>query len=359
MGMLVKDPNRRMTLEQVRSLLVREAEVPAAREPDNNPDVDADTDAQRTTPLVVPPLGLVAPRDEDAYAHPEVHPESEPVPERADVEPEPEPVAGMKPLFREVTPVEPDPEPLTPLVTPPPTASADAGAPPRRRRVPATLAVLAIILSAGLGAAAFMMLDDDPATSAGKAGATPSQGPSAPSREGEPDTGGGSSGAQRPEQESPAPQPDVPVRAAPEGFHMHQDPLGFQVAIPDGWQRRLDGPTRVDFVSADGARFLRVDQRANALPDAVRAWEQAEPGVAESLSGYQRIRIEPVPHPTWDVADWEFTWESDSGTIHVLNRGIATDTRGFALYVSAPDATWTTRGRPVFDVASATFRPTA
>ncbi|CAN5624781.1 hypothetical protein BH24ACT11_BH24ACT11_07590 [soil metagenome] len=76
------------------------------------------------------------------------------------------------------------------------------------------------------------------------------------------------------------------------------------------------------------------------------------------LPGYERIRIEQVDYRSWDTADWEFTWSGDSGTVHVLNRGIATDTKGFALYVSAPDSQWGSVGKPAFDTAAETFTPT-
>jgi len=115
----------------------------------------------------------------------------------------------------------------------------------------------------------------------------------------------------------------------------------------------------VDFVSPDGTQFLRIDQRAQALPDAEEAWLDLEPAVEDSLPGYDRIRIDEVDYRDWEAADWEFTWEGDGGTVHVLNRGIATDTRGFALYVSAPDATWDTAGLALFDAAAQTFQPTS
>jgi len=43
--------------------------------------------------------------------------------------------------------------------------------------------------------------------------------------------------------------------------------------------------------------------------------------------------------------------------VHVLNRGIVTDPRGFALYMSGPDTTWEAETLPVFQAAAASFRP--
>jgi len=153
--------------------------------------------------------------------------------------------------------------------------------------------------------------------------------------------------------------PDRPRATAPPGYELVRDPvLDFTVAIPQGWQRRPVAETRVDFVSPDGSTFLRVDQQPVAEPDAEQAWLEAEPYVAGRLSGYQQIRIEPVDY-RYPAADWEFTWEGSGGTIHVLNRGFITNPRGFALYISGPDATWESEVLPVFETAAETFRPRA
>jgi hypothetical protein len=152
----------------------------------------------------------------------------------------------------------------------------------------------------------------------------------------------------------PANDPEVP-----EGYRLVRDPLDFTVAVPKGWERRLDGPTRVDFVSPDGSQFLRIDQVAQAGPDAEQAWLDAESSLAESLPGYTRIGIEPVEYRGWEAADWEFTWEGDSGTVHVLDRGFITAPRGFAIYMSGPENSWADESLPVFEVAADTFEPSS
>lgn len=156
------------------------------------------------------------------------------------------------------------------------------------------------------------------------------------------------------------PETDEPaVREVPPGYRLVRDPLDFTVAVPEGWERRLDAATRVDFVSPEEDQFIRIEQRAQALPDAEQAWLDLEPDVASSLSGYERIRIEPVDFRRWEAADWEFTWEGDTGTVHVLNRGFITDPRGFAIYVSGPDDTWEDESLPVFEAVADMFRPSA
>lgn len=145
----------------------------------------------------------------------------------------------------------------------------------------------------------------------------------------------------------------------PAGYRLHQDEFGFDVAIPRGWERRVVSGVTVDFASPDGTAFLRVDQRAEAGPDAVQAWFDLEPSVADRLPGYERIGIEPIEYRGWEGADWEFTWEGSNGTIHVLDRALIVPPKGWALYVSSPDATWSSDGLALVDAVSRTFQPTS
>jgi len=210
----------------------------------------------------------------------------------------------------------------------------------------ALLAVLAVVVVVGV-----LARGPDATPSAG--GSTPSSDPTAedPATSDAPST-------EDPATDDPATE-EQPTEdpVVPEGFRLRTDPLGFEVAAPVGWQRSLDGPTRVDFVSPNGSMFLRVDQVAEAGPSAEQAWLDSEESVSQELPGYERIRIESVDYRSYDTADWEFVWEGDSGTVHVLNRGIATDTRGFALYVSTPDSAWEDEGLAVFEAAADSFQP--
>jgi len=135
--------------------------------------------------------------------------------------------------------------------------------------------------------------------------------------------------------------------------------LGFQVAVPDGWHRRLDGATRVDYVNpANSANYLRIDQRAEAGPSALGAWQEYEPGLDDIFNGYNLLRLESVPY-RYEAADLEWTYAGTNGTMRVLDRGFITDPRGFALLMSGPADTWATQSLPVFQVAAASFSPTA
>ena len=146
---------------------------------------------------------------------------------------------------------------------------------------------------------------------------------------------------------------------APPGFDLAQDPLGFEVAVPEGWYRRLDGATRVDYVNpTNSGNYLRIDQIPQAGPDAYDAWVDYEQDLPDLFPGYQLLRLERVDFRGWPAADLEWTYSGSSGTMRVLDRGFITDPRGFALLMSGPASTWESESRPVFDVAAATFNPT-
>ncbi len=322
LGLLVKSPDDRLDSAGVRPLLeAAEARLTGTSE-EEGPAASTDD-----LPVMAPVGGgwHDTPAPEPAASESPAPPASPP---------------ATPPAAQPAAPPGPPPGP-PPSSAPTPTASASVdpagGRVPLRRRT-AVLIVLVVAVLVAVVVVLITLLRDD--------GTDPLAGSDNDSSQG---TDGGT--GTEPAEDGNGAEPEVP-----DGYRLVHDDLDFTVAVPDGWERSLDGPTRVDFVSPDGTQFLRVDQRAQAGPSAEQAWLASEPGVADSLSGYSRIRIEPVDY-RWQAADWEFTWEGDSGTIHVLNRGFITDPRGFALYMSGPDDTWQEESLPVFEVAAETFEP--
>jgi eukaryotic-like serine/threonine-protein kinase len=144
--------------------------------------------------------------------------------------------------------------------------------------------------------------------------------------------------------------------ALPAGFHLHTDPTGFVVAVPDGWTRSTEGP-RTYFREPGGRRFLLVDQTTEPKDDALTDWQAQEPSVAARLSGYERISLDRIDYRGWNAADWEFTWDGRSEPTHVLNRNVrVSDARAYALYWSTPERQWAD-SRGMFDVIAASFQP--
>ncbi|GAB7192545.1 hypothetical protein NUM3379_32540 [Kineococcus sp. NUM-3379] len=170
---------------------------------------------------------------------------------------------------------------------------------------------------------------------------------------GEPATGSRGSGsptadAQRPRQEGAA--------GLPAGWERHTDDSGFSIGVPAGWSTERKG-SRVYLRDPDSSRYLLVDQTDDPEPDALADWEAVEPAIAERLDGYRRVRLERVDVGyAEDAADLEFRHGRD-GRVHVLDRNLITGPdRAYALYWSAPHASWP-QERELFDDLAATFTP--
>lgn len=353
LGLLTKSPERRLTSAQVRPLLRQVVERPAEAVPSPAAAAPTTTVHLPAVPPVMAPAAL-EPAGGDFFSW-----------VSTDEEPKPlaDPASGSEP------------------------PRGPSSAPERSGRRPGTRSLLAALAIAVLAIAAVIVSQlggspsptgspgtsltsgdsgthvpsSDPSGVAGPRGSTTTTAPSTKPRK-SPSSSPSKSPSTSPSSSAstttpPSASPSSTPGSVPAGYRLLHDPLNFTVAVPRGWNRRYDGGTSVDFVSPDGSSYLRVDQIAQAGPSAEQAWLDNEPSVAARLPGYHRIRIDPIDFRGWSAADWEFTWQGSSGTIHVLNRGIITDPRGFALYMSGPDATWQSQSLPVFDQAAATFEP--
>ena len=85
--------------------------------------------------------------------------------------------------------------------------------------------------------------------------------------------------------------------AVPAGWLWHEDPLGFAVALPQGWTRTAEGGTAC-FRDPGGGRVLSVDVTARPAPDPRSVWTAAESRA--NLPDYRRTSI---------GARWDFTWQ--------------------------------------------------
>jgi hypothetical protein len=83
---------------------------------------------------------------------------------------------------------------------------------------------------------------------------------------------------------------------------------------------------------------------------------EQNPKTRAAFPGYRLIDLSTRSYRNRPAADWEFTWETSSGTAHVLDRAFTTaDGRDFAIYWQTPDSQWTKR-LSYFRTFAATFR---
>jgi serine/threonine protein kinase len=148
---------------------------------------------------------------------------------------------------------------------------------------------------------------------------------------------------------SPPPDDGVPA-----GFTTYQDPSGFSVAVPEGWEATQSSATAVDIKEPGGSRFLRIDQTDTPKDDPEKDWKEQEKRVKGELPNYERVSIASVDYNGWPAADWEFTFGDNT---HVLNRGfVPNESKGYALYLSSPEEQWG-ESQSIFQTAADTFQP--
>ena len=136
-----------------------------------------------------------------------------------------------------------------------------------------------------------------------------------------------------------------------------QQPSGWSVGVPPGWQVRDEGDTAT-FTDPAGGRYARIDTRYPAGPSALGAWQDQERAFSGSHPGYQRVQLGNVSYGSYrDAADWEFTFTSGQVTLHALDRGFVTSgNRGYAVYFQTHDDQWSTSGDLLQGFLSS-FRP--
>ncbi|GIH96766.1 protein kinase [Planobispora siamensis] len=160
---------------------------------------------------------------------------------------------------------------------------------------------------------------------------------------------------------TPEPTPEATAsdgRVVPRGWRLHEDPLGFSVAVPRTWSvKRFTDRDRVEFRDPDTDRFLWIESTEDPERDPVKHWGTVERGGNEAKiwPGYRRIRITALTYLGRPAADWEFTYDKAGERRHVLDRGFRTASgKPYAIYWESADATW---NRAFFDRFTRTFRP--
>jgi eukaryotic-like serine/threonine-protein kinase len=256
--------------------------------------------------------------------------------------------------------------PIAPGIPVPPDAprcdSAEAGptrgfrpAPTRRgRRMRTSLAAVAAVavLAAGLALALSWWPGHQAAPRAGAG--TPTPGTSAPPSSSAPATSAPPSSAS-PSASAPATQAPG---AVPAGYYRFTNATGFSIGVPRGWQVSHDGHYVYIRDPANSGIFLLIDQSDQPKADPLADWRQQAANRQGSYPGYHLILLRAVRYRQAEkAADWEFTYDRNGVTVHVLNRNILANARhAYALYWSTPASDWNTYYH-YFLVFAATFRP--
>ncbi|WP_306321028.1 MULTISPECIES: serine/threonine-protein kinase [unclassified Streptomyces] len=258
------------------------------------------------------------------------------------------------------TPQPAIPIPLVPLLYTPTQRNAPKSA-ARRRRGPSprmllvAAALFAAVAGAGIATAVLLAGDDGrtptpPPTTTVSASTSPRTPSDAPSSS--------ASG-------SPKPTPTVtvtrqetrtPGAKVPQGYRTVADAEGFQLAVPEGFTRSVDG-SRIFYMSpGDTYRIgIKVGRAQSGGPGAVQRRSDAR-GPANN-PGYRDAKVTDTSHNGHDAALWEFTWDGFSaaeGARHTVDLCWEEGGRLYDVWVSAPVGK-AARARAHFDAAVDTF----
>ncbi|MGW6721894.1 protein kinase domain-containing protein [Streptomyces sp. NPDC054995] len=171
---------------------------------------------------------------------------------------------------------------------------------------------------------------------------------------------GGTSAGSTPSAPKTTPEPTAPASEIPDGWHRVDDPAGFSLVVPRGWERQVN-EGQIDYTPDDGAHRIRIS--VDPDPDFDHPYlhmENLEEQVSTRLPGYQRIGMEKNTFRDRPGALWEFTWnetKDHAGPRHGIDQMYYGGPGGpeYALYLTAPQEGWEA-SREKFDIMLRSWR---
>ncbi|MFF4772362.1 serine/threonine-protein kinase [Microtetraspora fusca] len=154
-----------------------------------------------------------------------------------------------------------------------------------------------------------------------------------------------------------------PAARLPRGWATRQDSLGFSIAVPQSWTEDRTATSVTFRPPGSKGSYLKVDftKWVDTDEDPMLHMQQLSdnPKTTASFPGYERLNLRSVVFQRLPAADWEFTWQSQQGAMHVLDRSFVTaDGRDVAIYWQTSDSRWAQDGQPYFAWFTKTFRAT-
>ncbi|MFD5447727.1 serine/threonine-protein kinase [Streptomyces sp. NPDC127100] len=223
-----------------------------------------------------------------------------------------------------------------------PPAGHTGGAPVRPRRRLRTLAlVVAVAALVGVGTAVLLQAWDrggetDRGTAVGQSPSPSASASGSPSASASPSADG------------------KPTGSVPADWVRHDDPLGFSLSLPPGWEREeltTDGTfQQVDYTPDGGKHFVRI--AIDESPDfaSAKAHQEDLEQQLQGLVGYERATMEENTYRDCKGSLWEYTWTAlakdppyVAGPRHAVEEMyFSRDGAEYAIYMSSPERDWVT-----------------
>jgi hypothetical protein len=137
------------------------------------------------------------------------------------------------------------------------------------------------------------------------------------------------------------------------------DPEGFSLVVPDGWERQANGTGGIDYTPDDGNHFIRIG--VDNDPDFATPYlhELALEPQLDRLPQYKRLTLHVNNFRDQDASLWEFTWTETKGhpgrrraidQMYAVDHGRAE----YAIYMGGPADDW---NRARFDTVLRYWQP--
>ncbi|MEV5891037.1 serine/threonine-protein kinase [Nonomuraea fuscirosea] len=352
-GLLNKEPVQRLTYEEAQRLLRNAiarasapptAQFPAAQELHVPAPAKPRRPATATTPKrPAKARRPYAPVEDDTPTDPDLIPAAAP---------EPEPMVPPQTGSRIPRPPAAPPRQET-------ASTIESGRPEQQRKAGTIIAAaVAVVLVAGIGgylglrSAPDEPADDAPTSGAVGATASPTQSPpstaaspppspSETAEEPSPSATASPPASPSPEKKSPM---DAAKAALPPGWKMYTDKkLGFSLGLPPKWDVWTRGGRQVKFKGPGAASnaYVMIEQAAKPGKDPYKDWKKQEPRLKQVFGGYKKIGIKKVEGFHKAAADWDFTWNTNTGPTRVRDRGFVTENgKAYAIYWHTLKSHW-------------------
>ncbi|WP_018550547.1 serine/threonine-protein kinase [Streptomyces sp. ATexAB-D23] len=207
---------------------------------------------------------------------------------------------------------------------------------PRRSRWRTTVLVIALaaVLGGGAGIAAMMYAHRTEAAGTASGG-TGTHGPRTPG----------------PATPTPSPTPtptesaskDPATQGVPDGWRRVEDPAGFSIFMPEGWERRMEG-TNIDYTPDGGVHYLRIS--VDPAPDFDNSYDhmlELQTTLSKRLPQYVNLELNSNVYRDCPGSIWEFTWTEKNGEArHAIDQMYFAKEGGpeYALYMTGPADDW-------------------
>ncbi|MFE6975368.1 serine/threonine-protein kinase [Streptomyces sp. NPDC057682] len=214
-------------------------------------------------------------------------------------------------------------------------APAPAGRRPKGRgRTTFLVIALAALLGGGAGIAAMLYANRAEGEPTGRGDGTATHGTRSP-------------GPATPKPTaSPSPKPSPSASGdptVPDGWRRVQDPSGFSILMPIGWERRVEG-TNIDYTPDGGVHYLRISvDPAPDFEDSYTHMQNLETSLSKRLPDYVNLEMNSNVYRDCPGSIWEFTWTEKNGEKrHAIDQMYYAQEGGpeYALYMTGPADDW-------------------